>query len=383
MHTIQSFFCLKSDRSNFDLDPAHDGEFLFGEKDWADDVDKRLQRSIVMGRPHRHVWWGQYGIGKTHRLRFTKKLIESKQYAFYPCYAVASDLDDKSGFERLHLQLVSAIGFDVMRKFAEAYMLRIHNNEPVASIGELADACPDTAAAVQNLGSKNPNVAAAAWRYLSGQKLDRQDALLANTSKPQVDTALEFATVHHVFGHIIEKETGKKLLYLIDEAENLTKIKNKNAAARWQESIRAMLDIKNVGVVFAVGAENQQGIPSIIIMPDIVRRIQRENYEQMSAFKAAVADKFLRDLLKTFIEPACRPQREQSNGWSSGSGDYDADLYPFTKSAFQTFCNNATNDPRNAKPSEIINALNNAAYEALTTGSELITPQILSRLNMN
>src|ERR1700733_7410180 len=106
MQTIQSQFCLKAARANFDLDPATDADLLFGEQQWGDDVDKRLQRSIAMGRPYRLVWWGQFGIGKTHRLRFTKKLIEKNNYPFFPCFAIASDLEEKSGFERLHSQLV-------------------------------------------------------------------------------------------------------------------------------------------------------------------------------------------------------------------------------------------------------------------------------------
>ena len=207
---------------------------------------------------------------------------------------------------------------------------------------------------------------------------------LAGVSKPAVDTAIEFATVHHVFGHIVEQQTeGKKLLYLIDEVENLTKIKNKNTAARWQESIRALLDVKNIGLVFSVGAENLQGLPSIVIMPDIVRRIQTDNYEPMSAYKPATAEKFLRDLLATFIDPVCRQQLEQENGWVDSTGDYSSTLYPFNKPAFQIFCNNATNDPRSAKPSEILNALNNASYEAMVANSLLITPQILEKLKMS
>jgi hypothetical protein len=105
------------------------------------------------------------------------------------------------------------------------------------------------------------------------------------------------------------------------------------------------------------------------------------NYEPMSAYKPATAEKFLRDLLGTFIDPVCRQQREGENGWVDGTGDYSASLYPFNKPAF--FCNNATNDPRSAKPSEILNALNNAAYEAMVANSLLITPQILEKLKMS
>jgi hypothetical protein len=382
--TISTFFCLKAGRTNFDLDPAVDSDFLFGDQQWSDDIDKRLQRSVAMNRPLRLVWWGQYGIGKTHRLRYMKNVIDKKGYAFYPCFAVASDLQDKSGFERLHSQLLGSIASDRIRPMTESYLLKLHTGMPVVPIETLADTAPDVAAAVKNFGSKNINVATAAWQYLAGQKLDRNDMVLAGASKPQIDTAVEFAAVHHVLGHILREETGgKTLLYLIDEVENLTKIKNKNTAARWSESLRALLDVKNIAVVFTVGAENLQGIPPVIVSPDIVRRMQTENYEPMAAYKAPTATKFVQDVLAELIEQSCRTALEATNGWVSGSNDYDSACYPFTASAFRIFCNHAVNDPRNAKPSEILNALNNAAYEAMVANSPLITPAILSTLNMN
>jgi hypothetical protein len=382
--TIREYFCLTENRANFDLDPSSDSEFLFGDPRWAEDVDKRLQRSIVMGRPFRLVWWGQYGIGKTHRLRYAKKLIEKNGYSYYPCFTIAADLEDKSGFERLHSQLVGSIGFDKARAFTEAYILRLRNGEPLKSIVEIAESAPDVATAIDNLGSHNSNVSAASWRYLIGQKLTANEMALAGTGKQAIDTSFEFAAVHAVLAHIIEHQAnGKKLLYLVDEIENLTKIKNKNAAARWQESIRSLLDVKNVGIVFAVGADNMQGIPSVLLMPDIVRRFQKDNYEQMAAYKTATAERFVRDLLGSVIDKACRAAKEASNGWASGSEDYDSELYPFTKSAFDVFCNNATNDPRTAKPSEILNALNNAAYEALQKESKLITQDILHTMGMS
>src|SRR3989442_1357615 len=96
--TFQEWFCLREGRRNFEIDPLHDQEFLFGEAMWQEDIDSRLKRAQLLGTPVRLVWWGQYGIGKTHRLRHTEYLIKHSGYSYYPCYAVASDLDEKAGF---------------------------------------------------------------------------------------------------------------------------------------------------------------------------------------------------------------------------------------------------------------------------------------------
>ena len=182
------------------------------------------------------------------------------------------------------------------------------------------------------MGSQNTNVAASSWRYLSGQKLAASEMGLSGQASWQSIRATSSRSSTQLFAHIIEHEcAGKKLLYLIDEVENFTKIKNKNTAARWQESIRALLDVKNVGIVLTVGAENMQGIPSVILMPDIVRRIQIDNYEAMAALKTATAEKFVRDLIGVVINPACRSEREKQHGWTDGTNDYAASLYPFTR----------------------------------------------------
>src|SRR5688572_7287567 len=94
--TFQEWFCLRENRRNFQIDPVRDQEYLFGETGWAQDIDTRLKRAQLLGTPVRLVWWGQYGIGKTHRLRHTDYLVRTNAYTYFPCYAVASDIDEKS-----------------------------------------------------------------------------------------------------------------------------------------------------------------------------------------------------------------------------------------------------------------------------------------------
>src|ERR1051326_4151331 len=114
--SFQQWFCLKDGRRNFQIDPIRDKEHLFGEPTWEDDIDSRLKRSQLLGTPVRLVWWGQYGIGKTHRLRHTAYLTGKKGYTYRPIYACATDIQDKTGFERLHYEIMNALDRDEMRK---------------------------------------------------------------------------------------------------------------------------------------------------------------------------------------------------------------------------------------------------------------------------
>ena len=99
-----------------------------------------------------------------------------------------------------------------MRGFTEAYVLRLRNLEAILGIEDIAEGASDVAIAAKMLGSGNPTVASASWRYLAGQKLSVHEMALAGTSKPAIDTSHEYAAVHAVFAHIIETETGGKRL---------------------------------------------------------------------------------------------------------------------------------------------------------------------------
>src|SRR2546422_9652730 len=122
-----------------------------------------------------------------------------------------------------------------------------------------------------------------------------------------------------------------------------------------------------------IGAERQEGLPKIILQPDIVRRFQRDNYIQMEAYKPPVAKSFLRGLLSTWIDPERRAKLEADQNFASAVSDYDAEFYPFTSGGFEKFCEWAVVDPRTAKPSEIIARLNNVAAEAYFRDRYLLT----------
>jgi hypothetical protein len=248
---------------------------------------------------------------------------------------------------------------------------------------QICATAPDVASALKRFGQKDdPGVALPAWRFLCGMRLKGNDPTLANVAKEALDTSNEFAAVISALGTIIKLRTGKELIYLVDEGENLTKITKPAQAARWQESLRAMLDLQHVGLVMTVGAERLDGIPRIVLEPDIVRRVQRDNYIQMEAYKPPVAKSFLRGLLTKWIDPERRDRLEQELNLKAAVPDYDAELYPFTAGAFEAFTEWAVVDPRTAKPSEIIARLNNIAAEAYFRDRRVIDRNHLTELGI-
>ena len=376
---FNEWFCLSVNRKNFSIDPRLDDDILFGRPEWEKQIDDRLKESQLLNTPIRLVWWGQYGIGKTHRLRHMQYLVKNRDYRYYPCYLVAADIQEKTGFERLHYELVSALGKDTMRDFVKSYFMKAS----AGTVPDFATICNDVAdvrMALETFGGPSERPVGTAWQFLCGRKLDKSDLDIVGVGRPELERAGDYAAVIQALASIIEAETGKQLLYLIDEGENTTRITNRTAEARWNESIRALLDLNNLSIVLTVGAEKSDNLPVLILRPDIVRRIQTDNYVQMDAFKTPDADKFIRDLLAKWIDRAKLSSLEAAENLSSTVPDYDPEVYPFTGGGFQMFCDGVTVDPRSAKPSEIIAKLNNVAAQAYFDDRRLINRDHLTSM---
>ena len=170
------------------------------------------------------------------------------------------------------------------------------------------------------------------------------------------------------------------MIFLVDEGEHLTKITNRITVARWQESLRAVLDIRNLGLVLTIGAERMETMPKVVLLPDIVRRFQRDNYVQMEAMKIRAVKTFVRGLLGQWIDAKRVGQAASERKLAKQAKDFEAKLFPFTATGFDTFCRWAVQDPRNAKPSEILDRLNTVTFAAYQQGWPLLTPEILQKL---
>lgn len=379
------WFCLKGGRENFHIDPDRDYQFLFGKSEWKDDIDARLKRALALKEPIRLVWWGQYGIGKTHRLRFTEYWINDHGLALYPVHVVCRDIEEKSTFDRLHYDLVNNLGREKMQGMLKRYCSKLEQ-KAVTPLEQLTTS-PDIIGAVQRfaVSAGDEKMQLATWKFLTGGDLSDNECALANVSRDCIDSSVEYAGVLRVLGAAIAEDTKKQLVYLIDQVEALSKIRQRSVEGRWVETLRAILDVRNVGVVMAIGAENRfDELPSIMIQPEIVRRFTINNYLEIGAFKREQTAEFLEGLLREWIDVKKRDAVAKAEGWSSGKSDYSASTYPLTKRAWETLCRFCSDelDHKTAKPSEIIETMNRIAYEAFSSGRRLIDDGFLKTLDI-
>ena len=211
---FQEWFGLKENRRNFQIDPLRDQAFLFGKPEWEEEINSRLKRAQLLSTPVRLLWWGQFGIGKTHRLRHTEYLVQKYGYHYRPCYRLASDLQEKTGFERLHTELVNSLGREEMRLLVTSYLLKLRPTPPpgMPTLKEICGNAVDVEAALRSFGGDNENLVLPAWRFLCGLTLRGNDLALAGVTREALDSSHEYSAVLSALARIIQLETGQELL---------------------------------------------------------------------------------------------------------------------------------------------------------------------------
>lgn len=377
--TLGDFFCFTDGRTNFDIDPLRDAAHMFGNSEWAEEIRRMLQRSVVLDQPLRLVWFGQYGIGKTHRLHHTIHIALTEMREIRPVPVTCTDIGDKTGFESLQYQLVNNLGFDDLRSLTKAYMRRVSDGDAGVRPPEAIGQSGDVAKAVRSLGGDNDKLARESWKYLTGIEIDNADTLeTIGATKPVLNTSVEYASVLGILGTIVRAQTNQRLLYLIDQMEAVSKISNKTTLARWVETLRAVLDLKSVGLAAAVGAESASldDLPRIFLEPEIVRRIGDRNYLTLQHYQTTDMAHFVSQMLRVWIDPKRRDDLAVAEGWANDP-EYAPDLYPFTSSSFSRLCRHLAVDAERAKPSVAIDTLNKLAAEAYIDGRRLIDDGIL------
>ncbi len=380
--SMRDWFCLKPAKENFSIFPERDQAFLFGKALWRDQIEDKLKLSRILKEPVRLVWWGDFGIGKTQRLQYMHYVIEHNELDFFPVNVTCRDLTTKSGFDALHFDLVNNIGESKVHEMVVGYAEKLRLGSPEAVPFEQLSAVQDVANAMDRMGDRDDQLRRAAWRFLTGLKLEKGERPLAHVSKDKIDSSVEYASVLKCLAWIVHAEMGKQLLLLIDQLETLTNITNRDFENAWVETLRAVLDVREIGIVCTIGAVRQELLPAIMLRPEILSRFKQDNYLRLSQYESETAEDFLKDLLREWIDAQQRDEIVSQQKLNDTPG-YSPETYPFTEPAFTSFCTYLTSDPRDAKPREILERLNRVAAYACLEGARLITKSELIRQGIN
>ena len=380
--TLNEKFGLKNGRSNFTLNPITDNAFFFGDGEEKDFITTTLRRAEKQAKPPRFVLWGGYGAGKTHRCGWIQHHIVAEGLSLLPVYTKISNIDPKTHVDRGQECLLKGMNPELVRKWVKDYLLRRDVGEDLPDFSELCPRSRDVVKAFEALGSKDDVVARAAWRFLSGSDLEKDDVTMLRLMNSKIEDTEDFASVFHLMGHLSRAEEGKTLLFMVDEAENVGRISEQLQDTEWREWLRGILDLPNIAIVMTVGAEKQSGMPSVIQAADIIRRIGPERYREVANMSEGNVATFLRELLQNLIEDKHRMTMAAKTEVSGHPDGFDPVLYPITRKGFEEFVKLMARDRRQSKPSYLLQHLDDIACD-LPDSEDLITAAAVEAYERN
>ena len=390
--TIKDYFYLRPEFDSFSFIPERDGAFLFGEK------DQKIAQSLLgliedwgcsMEGP-KGVLFGDYGRGKTHLCHHLCNQIPKQSLPFLPYYCKLSAYKKKEPFSSFVGALIGALGSDLKRVF-ELYRDRhtAGTAKPVMGVhSDLARLVRDVNHWIGDDVHCNQVI-----RYLSGDKVGGQDAL-SFVSKPQLTTTVEFGDVFRLIADLFLQVHTKLPLFLIDEVEYLKLISDNDTFHHWVAAFRELTENRQLGILFCVGAVEQEQLPEILTMPEIVRRIGTTNYLEFFFQSETEIRDFLVEFLGTLIAKGPVPQRHVDVFDSRPSDVVPAELqaltggdtkqlkaFPFEPSALDHLCQLLQAGGGTNKPSEALNRLQRLTQMAMRNSTKIITKAMVDELD--
>lgn len=380
MTAFTEWFCIK-DRLNFTIDPQinpDDARFYFGRDDIKMRLQRQLRRSFIAPGIPKIMVWGPYGSGKTQTLFYLEHYLKTETPS--SCSGIPHtlyltiEMHGKSEAGHLHMQMMESLGKETVTKW----------------VRKLFDQVPDLDEALRGLAD-DPNVALAlkelraagestfvAWRWLTGQTLKTSDlnALSLTRNLGEVGAG-DLVNALVTIGNLADA-VGEKLIFLLDEVEELQNVRSGDAAESIHLYFRRLAEPANASVGFLVGfkADVFDDAPEMLQRGDVQGRIGAGNYIDIPPLPAVADVKtFVGELLATLIDEEQAQERITENRLDTELGKY-----PFERNAFELLADYATQDPARALPRYIINAINECAIQAWDDGKQLVDEAIVNNV---
>lgn len=369
--TLREYFSLKH-KESFSIDPWHDNKIYFGDSQLVERIKRRIETDFVQPRgvPKFFVL-GAYGSGKTHTLAYIAyELGLNTMHPAEPIYLDIAPLGARERFQRIYVRLLDAVGLDRVNEAAEIVADGIEGTDKVrgmldAGVLPFGDNTLKTSQAnvFRNMlfGGRQTQLS---WEWMKGRKNTPDQATMLGVQKDLVEPS-DFVNCLLNVGSLYFYGTGKKIVFLIDEAEAIRSVTNPDSQDEIVHMIRLLLENTNrfVGVVFAAQAEGgMEAIGDVLLREDIRRRVDYDSgYIDLTAMvnELASAKTFMLHVLKYLVD-----QAKADEIISSESLDAQKELYPFTDSAIKTISQHVADNPQLASPAFILSTMSNAAIEA-------------------
>jgi Cdc6-like AAA superfamily ATPase len=382
--SIGDWFNLRDGRSSFEIHPRTDRALYFERKNLYDKIQREIRKAFLEKKAPKLVIWGDWGIGKTHTLSHIQYFLENNADK-YPCKIIFLELNDiekKTRFDLLHHQILDAISMEYIaeellsklqskhqKKIKDCLRLYLESSDLVNAFSSLLGAGQN-----QQLG----------WSWLNGQGLTQNErGMLPVTG--DLTNSKDFVDILRFIGDVHRELEGKVLLVLIDEVEKLERVKDDDAIDHWTQALKDLASPGNesVGIILAASLRSQEDLDKLSPLSDDQVR-SRFGYDdgdvEMPNFQSNDTEAFLKDVLSKIVDHD-KLKTQTGSLKSRYSTQFDEDVYPFTKEAFDTFVEYVSRDPAQAVPRAIMKRLDDLAFEAFEAQNPLIDGELLEKMD--
>lgn len=369
MEEMKEWFCL-NEREHFYIDPESDAALYFGRHELEERLKNQIENSFLKVGVPKIFLTGPYGSGKTHTLFHIKHFL-GKPQNLHPAEVIYFDMGPlraKTDYAHLHRLFLDRLTRDVVKNLVDRFLGQHVGPNLETKLKEYFPRA-DIANAMRAL-SFGSTQSLPAWKWLCGERLSDEQQQMLNLTKNLTEPA-ELVEVLQATGKLMKDVESKKIVYLIDEAEELHQVTNADAIASFQWSLRQLADNSNkmIGFVFAAKGGGGEELPPILDFPAIKSRIGENNIIDIPHFGGVQDTKgFIMDLLVHLIDGEKARQTIQANGL-----DTTVEFFPFTEDAIDNLCEYIRENPERALPRAIIEAINECAVNAFRAGERVIT----------
>lgn len=381
MDDFVTWFCLKN-RQNFTIDPqvnAQDSQYYFGRNDIRERLQKQIRRAFIAPGIPKMMVWGSYGSGKTQTLfyldYFLKTHPPSSANGIPHTLYLTIEVRSNATAANFHMQLMEALGKDVVSKWVRGLFDSTSGFDQ--ALLDLVEGDPNIFLALKELRATGES-SFTAWRWLTGQPLKPPELNAMGLTRNLGEVgSTDLVNSLVAIGNLASR-VGEKLIFLVDELEQLLNVRTGDAAESIHHYLRKLAEPANasVGFLFGFKADVLDEAPEMLRRPDIQGRIGASNYIDIPNLPA-VADvkKFMQELLRNLTDDTLVQAKIVAGGLNSEVG-----IFPFERTAFELLADYATQDNTRSLPRYIITAINECAIQAWDDQKALIDDVVVNQV---
>lgn len=381
---LKDWFCLQPSRQNFKPDARRDRQLLFCHTDEIEEQARYgIERSFAIGEPVKMIIYGNWGVGKTHAVHHISWWLEEHDdYTAKTVFVEVGDITKKSKFDVLLRRFLDEIGMDEISRLVSEYTVSTGTNprEGLRNIGVGHDIVEAYFKFIMSPPGQTPVPATEhAFEHLKGGFV--KDGTSSGITS-RLEQSTEFFDVLKAIGHLYQAVDATSLIFIADEAAKLEDLEADEAtAAHWQATNRLIFDDANsyFGFIYTLAAAAEKNLPRVLTAPQIMNRLGPQNLIQLAELNGPQTTDFLTRLVSQFVDKAALESLEDAGEFD---GTFDEATYPFTPTAHARFIDYWKRNPEDAKPRDITDRMNDAAFIAMKKGSRLIDDSALEKAGL-